>query len=192
MLFRSQGFDSAGLVGADPIEEQRRASLAALSVREAFEPMAPLVLPADTPATEALAQLIAAHGHALLVLEDEQVIGLVSLQDLQRGLTAAAGKLEDLSLGDCRRGDLLWLPANARLDRLEDQLLPGGLRQIPVFAVEEGAGSYLPSGLPSAGLPVSSLQGLASRDGLARALARQLQQRPLEKSATKASATGSD
>jgi len=192
LVERWQGFDNAGLVGADPIEERRRASLAALSVREAFEPTAPLVLTADTPATDALAQLVQAHGHALLVIENEKVIGLVSLQDLQRGLSAAEGRTEDLSLRACRRGDLLWLPAGAQLDRLEDQLVPGGLRQIPVFAVEESIGGYLPHGLPTGGLPLSALQGVASRDGLAWALARQLQQRPFEKSATKASATGSD
>jgi hypothetical protein len=192
LVERWQGFDNAGLVGADPIEEQRRANLASLSVREAFEPTAPLVLPAFTPASDALAQLVQAHAHSLLVSEDEQVIGLVSLQDLQRGLAASEGSPEILSLGACRRGDLLWLPASSRLDRLEDQLLPGGLRQIPVFAVEEGASGYLPSGLPAGGLPVASLEGVASRDGLAWALARALQQRPLEKSATNASATGSD
>jgi len=192
LVERWQGFDIAGLVGADPIEERRRANLASLSVREAFEPSAPLVLSADTPATDALTLLALAHGHALLVLEKEQVIGLVSVHDLQRALSAAEGRTESLPLGACLRGDLLWLPVSAGLDRLEDQLQPGGLRQIPVFSVEEGAGGFLPNGLPPGGLPLSSLQGLASRDGLTWALARQLQQRPLEKSATKVSATGSD
>lgn len=192
LVERWQGFDNAGLVGTDPIEERRRASLASLSVREAFEPTAPLVLPSDTLATDALAQLVQAHVHALLVMEEDQVIGLVSLQDLQRGLSAAEGRTESLLLGACRRGELVWLPGSARLDRLEDQLLPAGLRQIPVFSVEDGAGGYLPKGVPPGGLPLSALQGVASRDGLAWALARQLQQRPLEKSATKVSATGSD
>ena len=192
LVERWQGFDNAGLVGTDLIEERRRASLASLSVREAFEPTAPLVLPSDTLATDALAQLVQAHVHALLVMEEDQVIGLVSLQDLQRGLSAADGRNESLSLGACRRGELVWLPGSARLDRLEDQLLPAGLRQIPVFSVEDGPGGYLPKGLPPGGLPLSELLGVASRDGLAWALARQLQQRPLEKSATKASATGSD
>ena len=192
LVERWQGFDNAGLVGADPIEERRRANLASLSVREAFEPSAPLVLSADTPATDALTLLALAHGHALLVLEKEQVIGLVSVHDLQRALSAAEGRTENLPLGACLRGDLVWLPVSAGLDRLEDQLQPGGLRQIPVFSVEEGAGGFLPNGLPPGGLPISSLQGLASRDGLTWALARQLQQRPLEKSATKVSATGSD
>jgi H+/Cl- antiporter ClcA len=192
LVERWQGFDNAGLVGADPIEERRRANLASLSVREAFEPSAPLVLSADTPATDALTLLAQAHGHALLVLEKEQVIGLVSVHDLQRALSAAEGRTESLPLGACLRGDLLWLPVSAGLDRLEDQLQPGGLRQIPVFSVEEGAGGFLPNGLPPGGLPLSSLQGLASRDGLTWALALQLQQRPLEKSATKVSATGSD
>jgi CBS domain-containing protein len=192
LVERWQGFDNAGLVGADPIEERRRANLASLSVREAFEPSAPLVLSADSPATDALTLLVLAHGHALLVLEKEQVIGLVSVHDLQRALSAAEGRTESLPLGACLRGDLLWLPVSAGLDRLEDQLQPGGLRQIPVFSVEEGAGGFLPNGLPPGGLPISSLQGLASRDGLTWALARQLQQRPLEKSATKVSATGSD
>ena len=192
LVERWQGFDNAGLVGADPIEERRRANLASLSVREAFEPSAPLVLSADTPATDALTLLAQAHGHALLVLEKEQVIGLVSVHDLQRALSAAEGRTESLPLGACLRGDLLWLPVSAGLDRLEDQLQPGGLRQIPVFSVEEGAGGFLPNGLPPGGLPLSSLQGLASRDGLTWALALQLQQRPLEKSATKVSAMGSD
>ena len=36
------------------------------------------------------------------------------------------------------------------------------------------AAAALPHGLPNPGLPVASLRGLASRDGMARALARQL------------------
>jgi len=192
LVERWQGFDNAGLVGTDPIEERRRASLASLSVREAFEPTAPLVLPSGTLATDALAQLVQTHGHALLVMEEDQVIGLVSLQDLQRGLSAAEGLTESPSVGACRRGELVWLPGSACLDRLEDQLLPAGLRQIPVFSVEDGPGGYLPKGIPPGGLPISELLGVASRDGLALAVARQLQQRPFEKSATKASATGSD
>jgi hypothetical protein len=199
LVERWQGFDSAGLVGADPIEEQRRATLASLPVREAFEPSEPLVLSADKTATDALALLAQVHGHALLVIEEERVTGLVTLQDLQRCLSSTEDQAESLTLGACRRGDLLWLPDTANLDRLEDQLVPGDLRQIPVFAVDEGLGSYLPSGLPIGGLPLASLRGMASRDGLAWALARHVhqralkdQRRPLEQSLTSASATGSD
>jgi hypothetical protein len=43
-----------------------------------------------------------------------------------------------------------------------------------VFALEEPCPDKLPSGLPNTGLPVKALVGMASRDGMARALARQL------------------
>jgi CBS domain-containing protein len=174
LVERWQGFGNAGLLGADPIEEERRNRLARIGVQEAFEPEAPLVLPADCPAVEALAQLVAAHGHCLLVEEGNDVVGLVTLPDLQRALSSAAS-LPSVRLGDCRRGELVWLPSAAKLDRLEDQLTPNGLRQVPVFAVTNGLGGYLPNELPAGGLPLSTLEGLASRDGLAVALARQLQ-----------------
>ena len=73
---------------------------------------------------------------------------------------------------DCRRGDLVWLPLDAQLADLEDQLTPNGLRQVPVFDVQDARTAALPHGLPNPGLPVAALRGLASRDGMARALAR--------------------
>ena len=47
------------------------------------------------------------------------------------------------------------------------------LRQVPVFRLEDPDLPKLPVGPPSGGLPLAALQGLASRDGMARALARQ-------------------
>jgi len=191
LVERWQGFENSVLVGADTVEERRRSQLASLPVQEAFEPTAPLVLAGDTSAAAALDQLVQAHGHGLLVVEDDKVIGLVTLPDLQRALSAAPEGNSSLSLAECRRGELVWLPSQARLDRLEDQLLPSGLRQVPVFAVDEGRGGHLPHGIPVEGLPLAALQGMASRDGLALALARQLQPRSSERSPIKASATGS-
>ena len=191
LVERWQGFENSVLVGADTVEERRRAQLASLPVQEAFEPTAPLLLAADTPATVALDQLVRAHGHALLVEEDDQVIGLVTLSDLQRALSAATAEKGSPSLADCRRGELVWLPSEARLDRLEDQLIPSGLRQVPVFEVKAGSAAYLPQEAPAEGLPLRALQGMASRDGLALALARQLQPCPSQRSMIKASATGS-
>jgi H+/Cl- antiporter ClcA len=192
LVERWQGFQSSDLLGADPLEEARRRQLAGIAVEEAFEPEAPLVLPGATTAAEALAQLVASHGHGLLVEEEGLVVGLVTLPDLQRALTsAAAGGEGPVRLRDCRRGELLWLPLAARLDRLEDQLTPNGLRQVPVFAVPVGLDGYLPSGLPSKGLPLAALRGMASRDGLSLALARQLQPKESDLSLISASATGS-
>ncbi len=193
LVERWQGFGNAGLLGADPMEEQRRSRLARIGVQDAFEPEAPLVLPVDCAAVEALRQLVAAHGHCLLVEEDDCVVGLVTLPDLQRALSGATSPAElgAVRLGDCRRGDLVWLPSVAKLDRLEDQLTPNGLRQVPVFNVANGLGGYLPNELPAGGLPLASLEGLASRDGLAVALARQLQDQTAVLSPIKASATGS-
>ena len=191
LVERWQGFENSVLVGADTVEERRRAQLASLPVQEAFEPTAPLLLAADTPATVALDKLVRAHGHALLVEEDDQVIGLVTLSDLQRALSAATAEKGSPSLADCRRGELVWLPSEARLDRLEDQLIPSGLRQVPVFEVKAGSAAYLPQEAPAEGLPLRALQGMASRDGLALALARQLQPCPSQRSMIKASATGS-
>jgi hypothetical protein len=62
---------------------------------------------------------------------------------------------------------------------------------VPVFNVANGLGGYLPNELPAGGLPLASLEGLASRDGLAVALARQLQDQTAVLSPIKASATGS-
>ena len=190
LVERWQGFRSTDLLGADPIEEERRTRLAQIRVQEAFEPEAPLVLSSDCAASEALAQLVDAHGHCLLVEEAGSVVGLVTLPDLQRALAGGDG-LNSVRLGACRRGDLVWLPAAARLDRLEDQLTPNGLRQVPVFDLPNGLGGYLPSEPPANGLPLATLQGLASRDGLAVALARQLRLHPSEGSPISATATGS-
>jgi hypothetical protein len=56
-------------------------------------------------------------------------------------------------------------------------------------------GGSLPVGLPSEGLPLEKLRGLASRDGMALALARQLQRQELPSlvsgADSKACATGS-
>ena len=193
LVERWQGLQDPGLLGPDPLEEARRAQLAALPIVEALEPEAPLVLPADTEARLALTQLVAARGHCLLVAESGTVVGLVTLPDLQRALAiprqTGAGQLSQpgaagaeagvararLTVLDCRRSELVWLDVSARLDQLEDQLTPNGLRQVPVFAVPASMGGTLPEGLPANGLPLALLRGLASRDGMARAVARRLQ-----------------
>ena len=102
---------------------------------------------------------------------DGWVAGLVTLADLQRGISAGG---PELPLADCRRAELVWLAADANLSQLEDQLRPNGLRQLPVFRLEDPALPKLPVGPPAGGLPLAALEGLASRDGLARAVARQL------------------
>jgi H+/Cl- antiporter ClcA/CBS domain-containing protein len=191
LVERWQGFQDPGLLGPDPLEEQRRSQLGRISVLEALEPEAPLVLPADSTAAEALACLIDAHGHCLIVVEHGSAVGLVTLPDLQRALTCGDRALGAVSLLECRRTELIWLPSCARLDRLEDQLNPNGLRQLPIFDLPDGVGGQLPHGLPSAGLPISSLHGIASRDGMARALARRLQTEPSSEEDIRASATGS-
>lgn len=201
LVERWQGFQSTDILGRDLVEEDRRHLMASLSVLEALEPEAPLVLPASTPTARALNLLIEVHGHCLLVTDQGKAIGLVNLADLQRGLQRrkerAAGKgagasdEPTLTLRDCLRSEMLWLPERASLSQLEDQLLPGGLRQVPVFACSGEGEAYLPVGLPAGGLSEASLLGLASRDGMARAVARHLQR--LESSAAErsASATGS-
>jgi H+/Cl- antiporter ClcA len=169
LVERWQGLADPGLLGPDRIEEQRRNRLAAIAVLEALEPESPLVLDAATPADAALQQLLAAHGHCLVVEEDDWVLGLVTLEDLQRPITAGSPQRP---LAECRRSDLLWLSDRANLAELEDQLRPNGLRQVPVFRLDDPDLPKLPVGPPSGGLPVAALQGLASRDGMARALAR--------------------
>jgi hypothetical protein len=156
-------------------------------VRDAYEPEAPLVLPADLPAHEALGQLVESHGHCLVVADGPWVLGLVTLPDLQRALSSYQSASTDQkptaqeptaipTLKACRRGDLVWLPDTAHLAQLEDQLTPNGLRQVLIFAVPAGVAGALPHGLPSGGLPLSALRGVASRDGLSRALAKHLTQ----------------
>ncbi len=169
LVERWQGMADPGLLGPDLMEEQRRNRLAAIGVEEALEPESPLVLNAATPAAEALKQLLKAHGHCLVVTDETWVLGLVTLEDLQRPISAGN---PDLPLLQCRRSDLIWLSRDANLAQLEDQLQPNGLRQVPVFQLEDSALPKLPSGIPAAGLPVVALQGVASRDGMARALAR--------------------
>ena len=195
LVERWQGLGASDLLGRDLVEERRRHLMASLSVLEALEPEAPLVLPAATPTARALNLLIEVHGHCLLVTDQGKTVGLINLADLQRGLSREKEKEGDSSGGstlrDCLRSDLVWLPGSANLSQLEDQLVPGGLRQVPVFAVSAEGKAVLPQGLPREGLPEASLLGLASRDGLARAMARQLQLAGSEMLATSASATGS-
>ena len=171
LVERWQGLADPGLLGPDLAEEQRRAELALIPVGDAFEPEAPLVLNSQTPAGEALNQLLEAHGHCLVLEADGWVQGLVTLPDLQRGISAGG---ISLPLAECRRSELLWLEASANLLQLEDQLRPNGLRQLPVFRLEDPALPKLPVGPPAGGLPLSALEGLASRDGLARAVARRV------------------
>jgi len=195
LVDRWQSVKPTTLLGADRNEERRRERLAALSVIEALEPEAPLVLPTQTPAATALSELIAAHGHCLLVVDEAEakVVGIVTLADIQQGLNAANQRGKRLSLGECRRNDLVWLADGAHLDDLEDQLGPQGIRQVPVFAVTPGLAGPLPRGLPSSGLGLDALRGLASRDGLAIALARQNHQEVISEQSldTRALATGS-
>lgn len=197
LVERWQGFQSVDLLGRDLMEEQRRNLIASISVLEALEPEAPLVLPATTSTSRALDLLIEVHGHCLLVTDQSKAIGLVNLSDLQRGLQrqkqdqALAGPATASTLRDCLRSEMVWLPGRATLNQLEDQLVPGGLRQVPVFDVSAEGVALLPIGLPSAGLPESKLLGLASRDGLARAVARNLQRLGSSEAEMSASATGS-
>jgi H+/Cl- antiporter ClcA len=192
LVDRWQSVKPTTLLGADRNEERRRERLAALNVIEALEPEAPLVLPTQTPAATALSELIAAHGHCLLVVDEAEanVVGIVTLADIQQALNAAQQRGKSLSLGECRRNDLVWLADSAHLDDLEDQLGPQGIRQVPVFAVTSGP---LPRGLPASGLGLDALRGLASRDGLAIALARHDLQEDISELSlpTKALATGS-
>ena len=174
LVERWQGLADPGLLGPDPLEEERRRHLAGLAVAEALEPEAPLVLEASTPAASALDQLLATHGHCLLVEQADWVISLVTLSDLQRAISSEPQ--EGLDLAACRRSDLVWLPSGANLAQLEDQLSPNGLRQLPVFDLAVPAPAVLPLGVPRGGLPLAALRGLASRDGMARALARSRRQ----------------
>lgn len=190
LVERWQGIHDPGLMGPDPLEERRRGQLAEIAVQEAFEPEAPLVLPAAMTASVALARLIDSHGHCLLVEQAGLALGLVTIGDLQRGLASEVKRQEALCLADCIRTELVWLPMGVNLDRLEDQLRPNGLRQLPVFELEGGAGEHLPHGLPAGGLSVSRLRGMASRDGMARAQARRFQAAS-ERPSIRASATGS-
>jgi hypothetical protein len=145
--------------------------------------------------------LIAVRGHCLLLTEEGKTIGLVNLADLQRGLLRQtelekqqnnpSNRGANLTLKDCLRSEMVWLPESANLNQLEDQLLPAGLRQVPVFAVSAEGEAHLPQGLPAAGLPEEKLLGLASRDGMARAVAGQLQLIGSSALESRASATGS-
>jgi hypothetical protein len=99
------------------------------------------------------------------------VKGIITLADLQQVLNS--NRMISF-LADCLRSEMVWLPASADLSRLEDQLRPNGLRQVPIFIVEDGLSAQLPHGLPPEGLAVTQLRGIASRDGLSRALARKL------------------
>jgi len=175
LVERWQGMADPGLLGPDRAEEQRRSRLASLGVMDALELESPLVLPGSLPTSLALQQLLDAHSHCLVVEDGNWVLGLVTLQDLQRSISAGRA-LQPLR--ESRRADLIWLSSDASLAQLEDQLRPNGLRQVPVFQLPDHTLPKLPIGVPGSGLPLSALQGLASRDGLARALARAATARP--------------
>jgi hypothetical protein len=115
----------------------------------------------------------------------------VTLADLKGSLAAAEDGASPPLVIDCRRSDLVWLPLGSQLDRLEDQINSRGYRQVPVFDVPDAHQGYLPEGPPPGGLPLARLRGLASRDGLARALARRFQSLDSTDWAISASATGS-
>jgi len=171
LVERWQGLADPGLLGPDPAEEQRRTQLQQLPVLDALEQEAPLVLPADLAPATALGMLLDARCHCLLVEQSGWVKGLITLADLRQVLNSN----QSISfLSDCLRSELVWLPTSADLSRLEDQLRPNGLRQLPLFIVEDGLSAQLPQGLPPEGLAVTQLRGIASRDGMSRALARQL------------------
>ena len=173
LVERWHGLHDPGLLGPDPDEEQRRSQLAALAVSDALEPEAPLVLEASTSAADGLAAVVEAHGHCVLLVNGPWVSGLVTLADLQRCIGRGPGADgTPPSLQDSLRTDLVWLPASAQLSQLEDQLEAHDLRQVPVFAVPAEIAASLPQGLPPQGLPLQALVGVASRDGMARALAR--------------------
>jgi hypothetical protein len=93
LVERWHGMADPGLVGPDVQEEQRRGRLASIAVMDALEPESPLVLAASTTAEVALQQLLAAHGHCLVVEEEGWVLALVTLEDLQRPIRV------DLALG---------------------------------------------------------------------------------------------
>jgi hypothetical protein len=131
------------------------------------------VLEASSSAADGLAAVVKAHGHCLLLVNGPWVSGLVTLADLQRCLgrgTGADGRPPTLQ--DSLRTDLVWLPASANLGQLEDQLEAHDLRQVPLFDVPAEIAASLPQGLPPQGLPLQALIGIASRDGMARALSR--------------------
>jgi len=173
LVERWHGLHDPGLLGPDPDEEQRRSQLAALAVSDALEPEAPLLLEASTSAADGLAAVVEAHGHCLLLVNGPWVSGLVTLGDLQRCIGRGPGADgTPPSLQDSLRTDLVWLPASSQLSQLEDQLEAHDLRQVPVFTVPAEIAASLPQGLPPQGLPLQALVGVASRDGMARALAR--------------------
>lgn len=135
---RWQGIHDPGLLGADPHEERRRSQLPEIGIQEAFEPKAPLVLPASTGAAAAMARLIASHGHCLLVAESGLTVGLVTLADLQPATASELVRQDPLVRRECLCKELVRLSAGVRLARLEDQSGPNGLRQLPVDAVGGG------------------------------------------------------
>lgn len=168
LVERWMGLADPGLLGRDLAEEERRGRLASLPVESALEPVSPLVLSGELTPEQALDTLLVSRRHCVLVEVDGWIVGLVTLADLQRCLGGSRGRERLL---DCRRADLLWLPTGATLAQLEDQLTPNQLRQLPVFSCDDPGLPELPIGCPNRGLKVSDLRGLASRDGMARALA---------------------
>jgi H+/Cl- antiporter ClcA len=176
LVERWLGVHDPGLLGPDPVEEERRQRLRRLAVEDAMEPERPLVLPGDIGAVKALERLLAEHRHCLIVAEHGSALGLVTLADLALALETSRAMDRTIPLRECLRSDLVWLPAGATLEELEDQLRPNDLRQIPVFEIPLHRMGRLPHGLPGDGLTLGRLKGLASRDGMARALVRHSQE----------------
>lgn len=114
-------------------------------------------LPSDIPADQALAQLIeAASYHALVHDRHDRVLGLVTLPDLQRSLSATP--TEPLLAIASR--ELIWVHCGESLAEAIARMDVRGLQQLPVLA----------GGTDESSVAITAVQGWVDRDSIQQAL----------------------
>ncbi len=118
----------------------------------------PLLLSSSLSLALAAERLLAQGDRAALVVESEQLIGLLTLDDLQRGLARGEETGTVPALGDVINRDLIYTRPEETLAEAIARMSPRGLVQLPVLDLPPG-----PVALP---LPSSRLLGLVTRDGI--------------------------
>lgn len=135
-------------MGVNVAPDQGQEALKQLTVEEAMQP-SPLILSHSLPVLEASQILINRHLHsALLVDEAGELMGIVTLQDINRALanSAAPSSPDEISVapslatqpvGEICTSELLYAFKDELVTEAIDRMAARGLRQLPVVGREQ-------------------------------------------------------